>query len=532
MNTRKLFLYCFLGILTLYIISILFLKIAYEANDDVLMLLISSGYLTGRPDPHLVFINIIIGNLISFFYHWFPRFEWYTFHLIACQIVSLTTILFVFLEKKNNRYIVVFMCLLISAITLQFLVHLQFTTTAFLLASSGLLIFNRNLTLNVKLYSLSYILMILIFTWSFMLRIDAFLGAILIGSVFFIPFLKQKNTYYAAFITFGFISIAFLINNREYNSNQDWSYYTNFNKLRGKLNVADNPNVVNIDTLGITKENANLTSLNVKLFTNEFILTKPINLDQLILMNKYVKNQNLLEFNFSDLLSKIKNLLLKFRNEWLILGFILIFAAINKSYFSVLSIVIFIGICFILSLNMFVKPRVFYGLFFIIVCFFNYLILDKENKMQIYLSIFLFLFSLYFFRQAYKTSSENKVNEIFASNKLKLIQLDEVCLFRGNFLVQNLNPFQISDVLKTKKIYFCLWLMASPVYKAHIAKIFGMKTNQSDYIFEDIVSNYSGKVVSLTEISKELETYLASLGIHLKEDVQFPPKTKYKFQKQ
>ena len=91
---------------------------------------------------------------------------------------------------------------------------------------------------------------------------------------------------------------------------------------------------------------------------------------------------------------------------------------------------------------------------------------------------------------------------------------------------------QGSDVLKTKKIYFCLWLMASPVYKAHIAKIFGMKTNQSDYIFEDIVSNYSGKVVSLTEISKELETYLASLGIHLKEDVQFPPKTKYKFQKQ
>ena len=37
------------------------LSIRFESNDDVVMLMISSGAYSGTPDYHLVFINVIYG---------------------------------------------------------------------------------------------------------------------------------------------------------------------------------------------------------------------------------------------------------------------------------------------------------------------------------------------------------------------------------------------------------------------------------------------------------------------------------------
>ena len=54
------------------------LSIRFETNDDVVMLMISSGAYSGTPDYHLVFINVIYGLLLKGLYFILPGLEWYT----------------------------------------------------------------------------------------------------------------------------------------------------------------------------------------------------------------------------------------------------------------------------------------------------------------------------------------------------------------------------------------------------------------------------------------------------------------------
>ena len=45
-----------------------FLPIRYEENDDVIMCMIANGIYGGIPDCHLVFMNAILGSLLSSLY--------------------------------------------------------------------------------------------------------------------------------------------------------------------------------------------------------------------------------------------------------------------------------------------------------------------------------------------------------------------------------------------------------------------------------------------------------------------------------
>ena len=74
-------------------------SIRFETNDDVVMLMISSGAYSGTPDYHLVFINVIYGLLLKALYTIFPNMEWYTILFALLHIFSFSLIFWIYSKR-------------------------------------------------------------------------------------------------------------------------------------------------------------------------------------------------------------------------------------------------------------------------------------------------------------------------------------------------------------------------------------------------------------------------------------------------
>jgi len=111
----------------------------YETNDDLMMQLIASGFYTGHPDAHLVFTNILIGWVLRFFYGTWAGCNWYLIYLLAVHYLALTAIAFVVMARRGGWLSAWLYVLFFLVVETHILLHLQFTTTAFLAGTAGLL---------------------------------------------------------------------------------------------------------------------------------------------------------------------------------------------------------------------------------------------------------------------------------------------------------------------------------------------------------------------------------------------------------
>jgi hypothetical protein len=113
---------------------------AYETNDDLMMQLIASGFHTGHPDAHLVFTNILIGWALRFLYGAWGGCNWYFIYLVAVHYAALTAIAFLVVSRRGGwRFVLLYVGFFLMVET-RILLSLQFTTTAFLAGTAGLLL--------------------------------------------------------------------------------------------------------------------------------------------------------------------------------------------------------------------------------------------------------------------------------------------------------------------------------------------------------------------------------------------------------
>lgn len=119
------------------LLVLLFCDMKYEVSDDFIMSTIISGVYTGRPNPHMIFVNIVLGYMLEPFYKIFPGISWYFLFQIIIIFVSSIVVTFVVLEKADKVKGV-----LLSIIFLLFFVNdmyilMQFTKTAMFVVISG-----------------------------------------------------------------------------------------------------------------------------------------------------------------------------------------------------------------------------------------------------------------------------------------------------------------------------------------------------------------------------------------------------------
>lgn len=123
-------------------LSIMLLKygVCFETNDDRIFSEIFSGVLTGQPNAYGIYINYLLGRLISALFCLTRSVQWYGLFLISCFAAIYTGFLIVILQKCRNFYeqIIFWLlgCLLIAANVYIFAV-IQFTTVAGALAVAG-----------------------------------------------------------------------------------------------------------------------------------------------------------------------------------------------------------------------------------------------------------------------------------------------------------------------------------------------------------------------------------------------------------
>lgn len=138
-------------VLCLFGLTFLILTPVYDTNDDPVMGLVASGYGTVvGPDEHLLYTNVLIGLLLKHLYMLAPLIPWYGGYLLLAQFVAHWLLLYSMLLLKRNRLILFSYLMFYVGVGVYFLVHVQFTSTAFLIGLAGLSLIMVSLMLDCR----------------------------------------------------------------------------------------------------------------------------------------------------------------------------------------------------------------------------------------------------------------------------------------------------------------------------------------------------------------------------------------------
>jgi hypothetical protein len=113
---------------------------AYQQNDDVVMAMIASGRgISVQPDAHLVYVNVVLGELLRRAYCWAPALPWYGLVLISALAAVEVSLLRARLAR-DERTLLAWLAFLgcFGAVASVFVVRLQFTAVAGLASGTGL----------------------------------------------------------------------------------------------------------------------------------------------------------------------------------------------------------------------------------------------------------------------------------------------------------------------------------------------------------------------------------------------------------
>ena len=449
-------------------LSAYILPIRYSLNDDVAMSLFASGVSTGTPEPRLIFINFIYGFVLTIFYNLFPAIEWYAFFFGVIHIVSLSIIVYLFITLNKARLIKIVSIILLYVLELSIIQQFQFTTTAAIAAFAGILfLFKKKRNLNI--------LGIILFIIGSLIRFQAAMLVMMLMLPFFIYeiFPKWRKNYKKIIYVSICICTAYIfqiIDGLAYKGD-DWSYYTEYNLIRGQIN--DNPNSMKINFNELPE---GITITDYYLLLMFFPDGKYINLPKLIEIKNLLNDVKLNE---------------KFRNIWpsfyqyrriliLILAlFISCFIQNNEKrsrIFIFLYLFFFFIVLSVISLDGILKRHVFISSLFPVLFFVYYIIsvppvADIYSKVQkvyrintgIFAFIVIFL-SLSFLNDVYRELMWNRYYEkTYLSEQNDILRKINnrninVIPFAADLNTEFLcSPFEISKFFKGIAIYGGGW---------------------------------------------------------------------------
>jgi hypothetical protein len=112
---------------------------AFQTNDDFQLAMIASGKgACLAPDEHLIFTNVLVGQVLKQLYRWAEWAPWYGVYLYLVHYVAQVALLSSALAGGYSRVRVGLYLLYFAVVEIYFLHHVQFTTTAAVAAQCGL----------------------------------------------------------------------------------------------------------------------------------------------------------------------------------------------------------------------------------------------------------------------------------------------------------------------------------------------------------------------------------------------------------
>jgi len=223
---------------SLFALFFCFITPRFRTNDDIAMMEFASGRVTGQPGEYLVYINIVIGKLLSLLYLGFPEVNWYPVLFYFIHFISMTVIFYCLLLKKKNIYAVSIYILLFSFLEMYLLANIHFTTTAFIAGLAGVFLFFTYIdTKGIKFY-IAMAGSILLMVVSGLIRENVFYLVIgLSAGIFLLKFLEVKSWKIPAVLLVAVLLLGLLnlVNDYYYQEDEEWGFYQEYNKYIGKI---------------------------------------------------------------------------------------------------------------------------------------------------------------------------------------------------------------------------------------------------------------------------------------------------------
>ena len=444
------------------------LPIQYEENDDIVMLFLASGMYSGIPEPHLVFINYIYGLFVTFLYNNFSGLEWYTIIFVVLHVISLSVLIWDIVRKNIKFYWKIAFIVLFYVIEVRLIILFQFTTTAALVSLAGICL----ICSEKWLQKLSGFLLFLI---GFLIRMEASLLVLFTMTPFIlIHFVQNKKIVFSKTIIFlcavlFTAGICKYIDYCSYNNDKDWSYYYNYNKIRGS--ISDNPNT---SSISVDKLSDNVSSVDYHLFLNTFPDPSVFNLENLLLIKEQIE---LIGFS-----QKLQNIYPSLRKYTLFLSIIAVLSFIigvtlnkrGRCALVVLNVIFFFVLCYI-SLDGTLKYRVFLSTLLAYLFTLFYTLQYKKYKsswLDGFSLLCVFSFVIIFSVRTHRivVLRDEYRNREFVEQKLLINSClnktsKKIVAFRADLTVEYYHPFSVSVNGNKNRFRFLGWLTANPLNK-------------------------------------------------------------------
>lgn len=124
----------FVAVAGMFVLYRLFTDFIYLTNDDMYLQAIVSGEISGKPDPHMIYSNYILGMMLSFLYSCTTQVPWYGIYLLSVCFLCAWIVLYRCVSKceKNGSRIAVILLFLVICFCAVFrhIAMIQYTVVA------------------------------------------------------------------------------------------------------------------------------------------------------------------------------------------------------------------------------------------------------------------------------------------------------------------------------------------------------------------------------------------------------------------
>lgn len=456
-----------LGVWTVFFLLVACLfPIRFETNDDVVMLMISSGVYSGTPDFHLVFINVVYGFLVKSLYTIMPGLEWYTILFCLLHIISFSLVFWVYSKRITKAFGQVLLLLLLLVLQSRFIIGLQFTTTAAIIACAGLSLYFERGKL-IKVWGL------VLFLIGSLIRFEAAMLCLgVFAPVMMFPLsgrIRSKRQFLQTGLILLFILIlpvtAQIFNRQVYTQDLEWRYYFKYNRVRGALN--DNPNFGKLVATESTCSIAEIDDL--KNLANFIPDPSVLDLETITVLKKALDT--------TLICGKIQNIAIWIQDylDTIVLIVVLVLLLLLErkvTYCWSLSflVLIFIALLSFVSLNATVKERVFLSAItplMLVLCLIIVNYQQKKLKTVVLSCLYLLVLGT-IIRQSIDLYKIQRHKRMLICEQINLIRQTsdyEITPFGATLVLEGLAPFDITSKFKLLncKLVVTGWMTRIPL---------------------------------------------------------------------
>lgn len=218
---------------------------AYETNDDGGLLTLVSG-IKGDHDPHMVYINTVLGHILAFLYGLFQSVPWYAIMQYLLLFCALTAITYVWLNRLKPASSVWLVMVFLLFFAYEGYIRIQYTKSAGMITAGGLtLLFYALFQKKIKV--VPYFFGFLLALAGSMYRVSQFfceLGLFTGLGIYFLFSLKaiapgreRKRFFLCAgsFLMLVLTACGFMALDRSAYQSEEWSYYLDYLDARVEL---------------------------------------------------------------------------------------------------------------------------------------------------------------------------------------------------------------------------------------------------------------------------------------------------------